>query len=158
MEFLPKAKDFMSTTIITLKPDMDIFDAISLLLKNEISGAPVIDDSRQVVGILSEKDTMKILANEAFYDLPGGNVSQFMSTDVTTISPDANLYTIADMFFTMTFRRLPVVQEGKLLGQVSRRDVMKEIKKGMQLNKKNLKSEMLSHEMEVSLQKRSKVR
>lgn len=158
MEYLPKAKDFMATGVISLDSNVDIFAAIKLLLKHKISGAPVVNDARCVVGILSEKDTMKILANEAFYDLPGGTVAQFMSPDVTTISPEASLYSVADMFFTLSFRRLPVVKDGKLIGQVSRRDVMKEIQKGWHLKKGNLQSDMLSHEMEVSLQKRSKVR
>ena len=70
MERIPVVKNYMITRLITLTRDMDVYFAIGLLLKNRISGAPVIDNDNNLVGILSEKDCLRIFANGSFYDMP----------------------------------------------------------------------------------------
>ena len=80
MTQIPLVKDFMTTKVITLKPNMDIYEAMTQLLKHHISGAPVVDDERNLVGILSEKDCLRVFAVRAYSgQLPGGLVSDFMS-------------------------------------------------------------------------------
>lgn len=122
---VPTVKEIMANKVVALSPDMSIQDAISVLLKNRISGAPVVDEDNKLVGVLSEKDCLRIFANGAFNVLPGGLVSQYMSTELATVNTGTDLFTVADMLLKRPFRRLPVVDsEGRLSGQVSRRDVL----------------------------------
>jgi len=114
----------MTTKLVTLKPNMSIYQAIYTLLKNRISGASVVDENRSLVGVLSEKDCLRIFANGAFNQLPGGVVSDYMSKVVKTVHPDDGLFTVAEIFLKNPFRRLPVLENGRLVGQVSRRDVL----------------------------------
>ena len=79
METKPIVKNYMTTQLITLSQDMDVYFAIGLLLKNRISGAPVTDNNHHLVGILSEKDCLRIFANGSFYDMPGGLVNTIIS-------------------------------------------------------------------------------
>ncbi len=123
----PNVKTYMTTRLITLRKDMDVYFAIGLLLKNNISGAPVIDDNNNLCGILSEKDCLRIFANGSFYDMPGGSVSQFMTDVVLTVEATSDLFSVADKFLKHNFRRMPVVKGKKLVGQISRRDVLRAI-------------------------------
>ena len=118
------ARDFMVTRLVTLRPEMDVFKAIQLLLKNRISGAPVVDGDGFYLGVFSEKCSMHILLDAAYEQLPSNEVRVFMDTDAQTIDPDTHLLSIAQVFLLTHFRRLPVLEDGRLMGQVSRRDVL----------------------------------
>ena len=124
MSQVPVARDFMATKLITLRPDMDIFAAIDELLKHHISGAPVVDAEQRLVGILSEKDCLRVVAGGAFHRSAGGSVGDYMSREVQTVDPEADVFRVADIFLSRSFRRLPVLEDGRLIGQVSRRDVL----------------------------------
>jgi CBS domain-containing protein len=137
---IPAARDIMATSIITLKPQLSIFAAIRTLLAKRISGAPVVDDAGQVVGMLSELDCLRVLSSDEFYaghQEEAGTVKDFMTEAGRTISPDMGIYAIAHYFMTTPVRRLPVVVDGELLGQVSRRDVLATIE---EMAKKRLPS------------------
>ena len=120
----PIVNNYMTTRLITLSADMDVYFAISLLLKNKISGAPVINDENKLVGILSEKDCLRIFANGSFHNMPGGLVENFMTKAVATVSRDMDLFMVADIFLKHNYRRMPVVNGDVLVGQISRRDVL----------------------------------
>ncbi|MEM9185715.1 MAG: CBS domain-containing protein [Planctomycetota bacterium] len=119
------ASDFMVTRLVKLRPEMDVFEAVRLLLRNRISGAPVVDNDGRYLGIFSEKCSMQVLLDAAYEGLPTTLVGPFMDTQATTIAPATQLLSIAQVFLLTSHRRLPVVDdEGMLLGQVSRRDVL----------------------------------
>ena len=119
------AADIMTRGLVTLSPEGGIYQAIEVLLKQRISGAPVVDPTGRLVGILSEKDCLRVLVGAALDGLPDGRVCDFMTETVETIGPDASLYDIAHRFITRSYRRLPVVDEdGRIIGQVSRRDAL----------------------------------
>jgi len=120
----PLARDIMVTRLVTLSPRMDVFEAIDLLLKHKISGAPVIDEQRFLLGIFSEKCSMSVLVEAAYDQLPTTEIFAFMDTNAGTIGEDADLLTIAQTFRNTSYRRLPVLRDGKLVGQISRRDVL----------------------------------
>ena len=120
----PVVKEFMPRNVVTLQPDMDINDAIALLFRKKISGAPVVQDDKQLVGMLSEKDCLRTFLNGAFSSAPGGRVSKFMSGEITTCREDDDLFKVADVFFQHSFRRLPVLKDGVLIGLVSRIHVL----------------------------------
>jgi len=119
-----RVRDFMAKKLITFKEDQDIYAAIDILVKEGISGAPVVDDRQHLVGILSQKDCIRILANGVFHSRPAGPVKDYMSEIVMTIDPDADMFTVADLFLNNVYRRIPVVEDEKVVGQISRRDVL----------------------------------
>lgn len=121
-----KARDFMSKQLVTLTPAADVFDAIDLLLKNRISGAPVLDREGRFIGVFSEKDSMNVLVAAAYDQLPTTNVGSLMNFDLErTISPETDLFEIAQLFVDTPYRRLAVVEGDRLIGQISRRDVLR---------------------------------
>lgn len=122
-----RARDIMVTKLITLSPDMKLLDAAKRLFKNSISGAPVVDQSGNLIGVFSEKDVMSALINAVYNEFPSVEVSSYMSRNLQTITENADLLTIAQIFQRNDFRRLPVVRDQKLVGQISRRDVMKSV-------------------------------
>lgn len=119
------ARDIMVTRLVTLTPEMDVFEAIGLLVKNRISGAPVVDSSGALVGVFSEGCSMSVLIEGAYGQLPTTKVESFMDTSPATIDEDADLLKIAQLFRATHTRRLPVLRDGKLVGQISRRDLLK---------------------------------
>jgi len=119
------ARDCMVTKLVTLRPEMDVIEAVQRLLKNRISGAPVVDADGRYLGVFSEKCAMQVLLDAAYEQLPSNQIRLFMDADAQTIEPDTQLLSIAQVFLLTSYRRLPVLEEGRLLGQVSRRDVMR---------------------------------
>ncbi len=120
-------RDFMAKKLITFKPDTPIYVAIDTLVKNEISGASVVDDKGRLVGIVSEKDCLRILASGVFHNEPSGTVSNYMTEAVVTVQADTDIFTAADLFLKNIYRRMPVVEDRKVIGQLSRRDVLRAI-------------------------------
>ena len=124
------ARDIMTRSLVTLTPDLSIFEAMSVLMTKRISGAPVVDDSGKLIGMLSELDCLRVLSSDEFYAderEEGGCVQDFMTTEHQSIGPHLGIYAVAHYFLTTPFRRFPVVAQGRLLGQVSRRDVLRGI-------------------------------
>ncbi|HMP77236.1 MAG TPA: CBS domain-containing protein [Kiritimatiellia bacterium] len=124
MSKVPVVREFMVTSIVTLRPELPIRQAIDSLLKHRISGAPVVNAEGALVGMLSEKDCLRVFANAAFHNSDPGDVEDYMAREVLTIEPEADLFRAADIFLKHSFRRLPVLEDGKLVGQISRRDVL----------------------------------
>lgn len=121
------ARDIMVPTkkLLVLKPDMDALTAVRLLIRNKISGAPVVDKDDNYLGVFSEKTSMQFLFRLTYDGLPSSDVSSFMNTDFKrTIDEDMVLLSILEMFLHTPYRRLPVLSDGRLVGQLSRRDVL----------------------------------
>jgi predicted transcriptional regulator len=125
----PRVSEFMDKSFITLKPDMDVYKAIQILLDGKITGAAVVDDKENLIGILSEKDCLHTLVHGAYSSLPSAKVSDYMTKTVVYIHPDLDVITVADKFLKSSYRRLLVVKEGKLVGQITRRDLLRVIQK-----------------------------
>jgi len=121
--------NYMSSHLIKFHPETDIQTAIKTLLKYDISGAPVVNKQGDLLGILSEKDCIRTIIDGAYNQAPGGNgtVGDFMSTEVRTVSVDKTVMEVAYEFVMSPYRRFPVVEDGKLVGQVSRRDILQAI-------------------------------
>ncbi|MDH4093134.1 MAG: CBS domain-containing protein [Cyclobacteriaceae bacterium] len=113
--------------MITLRPDQPIREAIATILKNRISGAPVLDEQRRLVGNLSEKDCLQIIVDKARDKMVVENkkVSDYMSTKVFTISPTTNVVEAAIEFLSSPIRRYAVVEKGALIGEISRREILR---------------------------------
>lgn len=119
------ARDYMSHRLVTLTPDTDIHHAIKLLLKNRISGAPVIDERGELIGILSKKDCLKVAFRASYHKEWGGKVSEYMSENVETVDAETDVVEVAERFLKGPYRRFPVTSGGRLVGQISRHDVLR---------------------------------
>ncbi len=119
-----KVKDYMTRRLITFKPKTNVVEAMDVFLKNSISGAPVVDEDGNLVGILSEVDLMQVIVQDSYYDESVGIVGDYMRTEVDTVDPEMDIYTLAEKFIKEHRRRYPVQHEGRLVGQISRRDVL----------------------------------
>lgn len=115
----------MATELISFSPEDDILHAVRVLLDKKISGAPVLDESGNLIGILSMKDCMEIVYNTAYHQDWGGKVEQYMSHEVEHIEADTSILTAAEKFLNSNFRRFPVLRNGQLVGQISRHDILR---------------------------------
>lgn len=124
-----RVREYMTSAdqLVKLGPQMEVMAAINQLVKHHISGAPVVDAEGVLVGMLSEMDCMQVGLIAAEDTCVAGPVSQFMKMDVVSVSPDDSLTQIAQLFLSKPYRRYPVMKDGKLLGQISRSDVLKAI-------------------------------
>lgn len=118
-------KDYMSEIRVTFTPKMGVQRAINLLIRNRISSAPVIDKTGDLVGMLSEQDCLKIALTAGYHEESAGRVAVYMQPIVKTVDADASIVEVASMFLQDGFRRYPVLKENRLVGQVSRRDVLR---------------------------------
>mgnify|MGYP001234840230 CR=1 FL=1 len=121
----PKIRDYMATDLITLPPEMEINRAMKILLDERISGAPVVDDKGVLVGVLSKKDCFKAALNASYHQEWGGAVSDYMTSPVETLDANLDIVEAAERFLKSHYRRFPVLQEGRLAGQISRADLLK---------------------------------
>ena len=121
-----KAKDIMTTDLVTVKSQTPVYQAIQELMDNKITGLPVVDDDMTVVGIISEKDILKLL-----YDLEkdGGTVADYMTETTVSFDPEDNLLDICNCVMENPFRRVPILSDGKLAGIISRADIIEYILK-----------------------------
>ncbi|MDG1904622.1 MAG: CBS domain-containing protein [Arenicella sp.] len=126
-----KLKDYMLVDPVKIKPDEDIFEAIHLILVHRLSGLCVVDDSMNMLGVLSEMDCLKAVLSSVYNDSPqvAGRVSDFMTKDVVSVKIDDNIVDVASDMLKHKHRRRPVIDEdGKLLGQVSCRRLLRAVK------------------------------
>lgn len=115
----------MTRRLVTLESDIEILHALNTLVDNDIAGAPVVDKDGALIGMLTEKDCMKVALNATYHSEYGGIVADFMSKDVEVMSPDDNIVDAARRFLERRYHRYPVVDNDRLVGQISRRDVMR---------------------------------
>jgi len=121
----PRIKTYMSRDLVTLSPDMEINRAMHLLIEKHISGAPVLDEAGNLVGMLSQKDCLKAALHASYYREWGDTVADYMSNQAQTLDAELDLVEAAEAFLASSFRRFPVMSEGRLVGQISRSDLLK---------------------------------
>jgi CBS domain-containing protein len=116
--------------LIVFRPEQPIEEVINTIIEKKISGGPVLDETGTLVGIISEKDCLRIIVDQAYHNQPFNSpkVSDYMTKKVKTLSHDSDIVAAATEFLNSPVRRLPVVKEGRLLGQVSRRDILRAAK------------------------------
>ena len=122
-----KVSDYMTRNLITFKPEQSVEEVIESLISNRISGAPVVNDNNELVGIISEGDCIKHLSDSRYYNMPTENstVEHHMVKNVETIDGNMNIFDAANKFLEARRRRFPIVENGKLVGQISQKDVLK---------------------------------
>lgn len=117
-------KDYMTSAMITLKPEVDIVEAAQTLLEYRLSGAPVLDDHNRLVGYLSEKDCLHTVLSAVYNQDYGDLVEDRMSKDLKTVHPSANITDVAEQFLKDGVRMYPVLEKDVLVGMISRQSVL----------------------------------
>jgi CBS domain-containing protein len=125
-----RVSDFMSQELLTVTPDTEITRVVQLLIDNDVSGLMVVDDEGALLGILTERDCVAAATSAGYYDVLGGPAALYMSSPVETVSSNDNLVDIAIRMARSPFRRFPVVDGGRLVGLISRRDVLRALGSG----------------------------
>lgn len=122
-----KVSDYMTTKLITFRPDQSVLEVMNSLIKNKISGGPVVNKKNELLGIISEGDCMKQISESRYYNMPMDNmlVEKHMVHEVETIDGNMNVFDAATKFIESKRRRFPIVENGKLVGQISQKDVLK---------------------------------
>lgn len=120
------ARDVMSTTVSTLKADTTLESALKALVNKKVTGMPVVDDDKKMIGMLSEYDILKQIAKQKKMNAEVFQQIVEFAGNVQTIRDDTPLSEIVHLFVNAKFRRLPVVNElNELVGIITRRDLMK---------------------------------
>ncbi|MEH6471454.1 MAG: CBS domain-containing protein [Halopseudomonas sp.] len=123
-----KVEDYMTSQLVTFKPETDLFKAISIFSESNISGAPVVNDRGELIGMLSEVDCLKAILQHTYHEEEkGGCVGDFMTATVETVASDADIIALSEQFISGNRRRFPVMHDGKLVGQISRKDVLRAV-------------------------------
>ena len=119
-------KDYMSKDVTTFLKSDCIYDVMRELLEKKISGAPVLNKSGKIVGIISESDIMKNIVDSQYYNMPitKTNISKYMKKSVDYISPDITIFEAASEFLKLKRKRFPVIISGEIVGIISRIDII----------------------------------
>ena len=115
------ARDVMKCGLLTIRPQTPIYEAMEIIASKNITGLPVVDDYMNLVGIVSEKDMLKLLYDPA---VKPGTTKEFMTEEVVSFNQDDSLLNICECFISNHFRRVPILDHGKVVGIISRSDII----------------------------------
>jgi CBS domain-containing protein len=118
----------MVRDVVAVPPDAELMAVVQRFVAEDISGVVVVDEQQRVVGILTERDCIAAAVRSGYFDERRGGVAEFMSRDVETVGSDDRLMDVAERFVSSPYRRFPVVDGGKLVGVLSRRDVLRALR------------------------------
>ncbi|MBX7259737.1 MAG: CBS domain-containing protein, partial [Candidatus Hydrogenedentes bacterium] len=121
-----EASSILTRDVVTVREDTPILEAVRVLAENDITGVPVVSDDMTLVGIISEKDVLRLLYEEG---AKNAVVRDYMTHNVVSFSEDTPLYDICESLINNGFRRIPILRDGKIAGIISRSDIIKFILK-----------------------------
>jgi CBS domain-containing protein len=118
--------DIMTSQLVIFTPEQSIHEVMRAFIKHRISGGPVVDESGKLVGVISEADCMKEISDSRYFNLPilDKSVAHFMTKEVDTIDANTSVFDAASLFSKSSRRRYPVMENNRLVGQVSRKDIV----------------------------------
>lgn len=120
--------DYMTRDLITFGPTDSITHVIQTLIEHNISGGPVVNENFELIGVISEGDCMKQISEARYYNMPmdtNNAVEKAMVKKVETLEGSMNIFDAVNKFLELKIRRFPIVENGKLVGQISQKDVLK---------------------------------
>ena len=122
-----RVSDYMTRKLVTFKADQPIEEVINAIIKHRISGGPVVNEKQELIGVISEGDCIKEISESRYHNMPMNNhtVENYMVKDVETIDGNMNIFDAANKFLESKRRRFPIIENGKLVGQISQKDVLK---------------------------------
>ena len=121
---MKNVRALMTANPITIEKSAPIYDAMKLLVERQVTGLPVVDADGALVGIITEKDMLRLLYER---DVSDSAVSDFMTSNAVTFSPEDSIVDVCECLIQNNFRRVPIVENGKLAGIISRADIIRYI-------------------------------
>ncbi|MCB7481712.1 CBS domain-containing protein [Christiangramia sediminis] len=120
-------RDYMTEHLVTFTESENIMDVMEKLIKHGISGGCVVNEKMELLGMISEGDCVKEISDSRYYNMPMSDltVGKRMVKKVETIDGNMNVLEAARKFTELKFRRFPIVENGRLVGQISQRDVLR---------------------------------
>lgn len=119
------ARDIMTRYVVSVDPDAPVDEAIDLMLRHRVSGLPVVASCGQLLGVVTEYDIMGIVTDA---DTERSKVYHFMTRDPEVVEADTNVFDLAERFQGRSIRRYPVVENGQLVGIISRRELIRVVR------------------------------
>jgi len=119
-----ETRTIMSTDVVSVARHTPITEVIELLVDRDITGIPVVNDDGSLAGIVTEKDILSLLADVRY---ASGTVEQYMTREVVAFDVEDDFIAICECLMKGDFRRVPILSEGKLVGIVSRHDIIRYI-------------------------------
>ncbi len=120
-----KVRDYMSTHLPTLRAEQDLFVAVERMLEHRTSGLAVVDEHGVLCGYLSDGDCLRAMVAGIYHEEVGGRVGACMTVEVETVSAQSSILDVAELFSHEHRRRLPVLEDGRFVGEISRHDVLR---------------------------------
>ncbi|MDD1607052.1 MAG: CBS domain-containing protein [Methylococcaceae bacterium] len=117
--------DYMTKKVVTLTKETLVIDAVKKLLDHKITCAPVVDAQGHLLGVFSEKDSIKVFLKSVYNQDMGGKVGDYMTAGVISVDADASIVELAEKFDQSSVRSFPVFDDGQFAGIISRTDVLK---------------------------------
>tara|TARA_B100000925_G_C22000832_1_gene471205 strand:+ start:743 stop:1207 length:465 start_codon:yes stop_codon:yes gene_type:complete len=119
-------RDIMKRNLVVFSPNDSIFEVMKKFVKHKISGGPVLNKNGKIVGVISEADCMKEISDSRYFNMPilDKRVKNFMQKNVDTINSSTSIFDAASRFYNSSRRRFPVIENQKLVGQISRKDIV----------------------------------
>ena len=116
----------MKRNLVVFSPNDSIFEVMKKFVKHKISGGPVLNKNGKIVGVISEADCMKEISDSRYFNMPilDKRVKNFMQKNVDTINSSTSIFDAASRFYNSSRRRFPVIENQKLVGQISRKDIV----------------------------------
>jgi CBS domain-containing protein len=119
-----ETKAIMSRDVVSVHPDTPITKVLELLVENDITGVPVVESDGQLVGIVTEKDMIGVLFGQ---ETPSGTARDYMTEDVLSFDENDDIIAVCECLTANHLRRVPILADGRLVGIISRRDLIKYI-------------------------------
>lgn len=123
-------RDYMLTNPVRVRSNDNVLDAMQVIIDNKVSGVCVVDDDQNLVGILSELDCLRAALGAIYNNTNIGRVREFMASDNLVVAhPNEDIVDVAQDMLLKNKRRRPVVEDGKLIGQITCRQLLSAVKK-----------------------------
>lgn len=120
------ARDLMTPSVLTVSPELPVEAALKILVENRVTGLPVVDETGRLKGIFTETDRLNLLSSQR--DTANAQVRDVMTRGVITVDEDATIEEINQLLLRANVRRVPVMREGRIVGVVSRRDLVRALR------------------------------
>jgi len=117
----------MTRETVSVSPEMDAYEAINRLVRHPVSAMPVVKENGELVGIISERDCLEAFVKAEYYESPPAFVKDMMTAEVVSVEQDMDILKVAELFSRERFHHLPVIENGRLIGQISRKGVIQAI-------------------------------
>jgi len=125
-----RVRDYMSTRLECIGPNEGVMDCARRLVSLNLSGLLVVDGEKRLVGLITERDLIDVALSAGYFDEAGGRVADYMSTALDTVDAGESLMDVAERFARTSHRRYPVLEEGRLVGLIARRDILRALTSG----------------------------